>query len=191
MRVLAVAVLCGLLCGCAFSEVTVDVNYQPGTATPIANAGPIALAVADGRTEDRMRISTKMNGYGNEGGAVRSSRSVTDLVQDALSLEMKARGLDTTTSGTPVSVVVRRFYSQYHTVEAIGDVVLDVSVQDKSGKPVFAQTYTGTSTIPVMLFNGSNAADSVAAALKDTIGKMFGDQHFVAALGNKRTALLP
>ena len=191
MRALAIAVLCGLLGGCAFSEVTVDVNYKPGTAVPIADAGPVRLAVADGRTEDRMRISTKMNGYGNEGGAVRSSRGVTDLVQDALSVEMKAHGLDMISSGIPVSVVVRRFYCQYHTTEAVGEVVLDVSVQDANAKTVYAQTYSGTAKMPVVLFNGSNAADTVAAALQDAIGKMFGDTQFVAALSNKRTASLP
>jgi len=189
MRFAIIVVLGALLSGCAFSEVTVDVNYKPGTATPIANAAPVNLSVSDGRTEDRTRISTKTNGYGAEGGAVHSSRNVTDLVQDALSSEMKARGIDLTSSGAPLSVSVRRFYCQYHSVTAVGEVILDVSLTDAKGTPAFTQTYTGASDIPVLMFNGGNAADAVAAALKDAIGKMFGDKQLVAALTANRVAL--
>src|SRR5579859_4263733 len=148
MRFAAAIILCGLVSGCAFSEVTVDVPYKAGPAERIANPGPVTLSVIDGRTEDRTRISTKTNGYGMEGGAIHSSRSVPDLVEEAVVTEMKTRGLSVAASGVPVSVTIRRFYCQYHTVEAVGDVVLEVSLKDRTGAQAFTQTYVGTSKLP-------------------------------------------
>jgi len=83
-------------------------------------------------------------------------------------------------------VTVSRFYNQYHFAlfagSADGDVGLAVTVTAPSGRQLYSQHYAGQSSLWIELANGSNAAESVATALKDAIAKMFTDPGFITAV---------
>jgi len=85
VRVLALFALFALLSACAFTEDTPEIKYVPNSASPLAQAQPVGITVIDGRTADRNRISTKINGYGMEGG--RSGRRTISWTSFAKRLE--------------------------------------------------------------------------------------------------------
>jgi uncharacterized lipoprotein len=185
----------GALAGCATTEDTVQINYTPTSATRVANAQPVALTVVDGRTTDRSRISTKINGYGMEMAAIRSAQDVPEVVRQAAVKEFDQRGFAVEASGLGVTLTVNRLYNQYSTGlisgTAAGNADLAVAVIDKGGAKVFENSYSGVSKTNIALANGSNAADSVAIALNDAFHKMFGDEAFIASLTKGRTVSTP
>ncbi len=176
----------GLLAGCATVEDTVDVRYVPTTASKMADAQPVTVTVTDGRTTDRTRISTKINGYGMEMAAIRANSDIASIVRAAAKQEFRNRGFDVDNGGRPVAITVLRFYNQYATGffsgDAIGNVDLSVAVTDSAGAKLYDHTYNGEAKMSVQLANGSNAAESVANALRDAMAKMFADPDFLHAL---------
>lgn len=186
MKTFVVLGLLSVLTACATVEDTAVISYAAAPATQIPSARPVALGVNDSRTSDRNRISTKINGYGAEMAAIRSSREVPDVVREAIAAELQARGFPLDGAGTPVTVTIDRFYNQFHVGAfngtAAGEVRLSVAVADRGGAKLFSGSFVGTSETPIMLANGSNAADSVAKALRDACNKMFADPSFVGAI---------
>jgi uncharacterized lipoprotein YajG len=195
MRILGLLLLVATLGGCATSEDVADIKYVPTTAAPVSNPQPVSVTSVDARSADRERISTKLNGFGMEMAAIRSTKDVPAVVSDALKTEFEERGFHVSSNGRPVTVTVNRFYNQYHTGAfsgtADGDVEIAITVTDSTGAKVYSQTYDGKSETSIMLANGSNAAASVAAALKDAVGKMFADPAFVTAITSAPTSSQP
>lgn len=150
----------------------------------MAQAGAVTLVVLDGRTGDRDRISTKINGYGMNMGAVRSTTSVPDVVREAFEAELKQRGFRLGSGGRVITLTINRFYHDFGTSTAIGDVELAVTVANASGRKLFAGVYQGKDASPPIVFlaDGSNAAEFVAAALADALSKMFADPEFRRSL---------
>lgn len=185
-RILAALVLTSVLAGCAWTDDAVTIPYKASAAAPIAQAGAVTLVVVDGRTSDRDRISTKVNGYGMNMGAVRSTTSVPDVVREAFEAELKQRGFRLGSGDRVVTLTVDRFYNEFETGvisgTATGDVELAVTVADASGGKLFAGVYKGTSRASVILAVGSNAAQSMATALADAFSKMFADPEFRRSL---------
>jgi uncharacterized lipoprotein YajG len=188
---LMVMVLASALAGCALSEDVVDVPYPPPTASPVAAAGPVGLAVLDQRTSDRARISTKINGYGMDMAAIRSNAPVPDMVRSALEAELKQRGFSVGAGGPPITVGVERFYNTFDFGFASGtakaQVDLAVTVAAANGGSSFTQKYSGTAEESVMTASGSNAAETLSKALQAAIQKMFGDSNFLQAIEAKST----
>lgn len=192
IRACILIALVALLGGCATTESSVTVPYAAASpASDIGHGQAIALKTLDARTADRMRISTKINGFGMEMAAIRSARPVTDIVQDALAAEFQARGFHIGAAGCPVTVSVDRFYNQFHTGAfagtADGTAALMVTVADPTGSKLFSKTYNGVSQETIELANGSNAALAVSAALKDAVNKLFADPSFLRALASQAT----
>lgn len=195
LRSLAAAAVALLLSGCATSEDVVDIKYIPNTASVVPAAKPVGLTVVDGRTSDRNRISAKMNGYGMEMAAIRAKQDVRDIVKDALKTEFEERGFHVESGDRAVTVTINRFYNQYETGlisgAAHGDVNLTVSVADAAGNAVYSKTYAGVVKNTVMMAGGSNAAESVAGALRDAANQMFADTTFVSAITTGQTIAKP
>jgi len=195
MRNLVFLAMIALLAGCATREDTVSIAYAPTSAARIANAQPVALTVVDGRTADRSRISTKINGYGMEMAAIRSAQDVSEVVRQAALKEFGQRGFDIEASGLGVTLTINRFYNQYSTGffagNADGAANLTVTVTDKSGSKIYENSYSGVSKKAATLANGSAAAESVAIALNDAFHKMFGDDAFVAVLTKAKAGSAP
>lgn len=186
IRSLLVLVLASLLAGCALTDDSVTISYRPSDGPRIAEAGAVTLAVVDGRTSDRDRISTKINGYGMNMGAIRSATSVPEVVREALEAELKQRGFRVVSGGRVITATIDRFYNEFNSGafsgSATSDVELAVTVADPSGTKLFAGVYKGASEATIFIADGSNAAESLAAALKDAIGKMFADPEFRRSL---------
>ncbi len=195
IRTLAMLAIAAMLGGCALSEDVADVKYLPTKAALVANAQPVGLTVVDARTSDRNRISAKMNGFGMEMAAIRSTREVPDIVRDALKAEFEERGFHIEAGGRAVTVSIDRFYNQFgvgaFSGSADGDVSLTVTVADAGGAKLYTQSYAGTSKSSILMANGSNAAEAVAAALNDAIGKMFADPGFIAVITGAAAATKP
>src|SRR5580658_1800365 len=93
VRISVLVVAAGILAGCVYSEDVVPIHYDPSSgAARIEGAGAVTVAVVDGRSIDRNRISTKINGYGASAAAIRSATDVRDVVRDALTAELEQRG---------------------------------------------------------------------------------------------------
>jgi uncharacterized lipoprotein YajG len=186
IRILAVIIGVSLLAGCATTEAVVPISYTAAAAEPVQGAGAVKLVVNDGRTIDRKRISTKINSYGVNMGVIRSETDVSDVVRDALKAELEQRGFRIDASGRVMTAEIQRFYNEYESGAfagtAKGDVELTVTVTEASGAPLFSHPYKGSSEEAVFIANGSNAAESVAKALKDAIDKMFADPEFRQSL---------
>jgi uncharacterized lipoprotein YajG len=183
-RILAALVLASVLAGCAWTDDAVTIPYKASAAAPIAQAGAVTLVVVDGRTSDRDRISTKVNGYGMNMGAVRSTTSVPDVVREAFEAELKQRGFRLDSGGRVITLTINRFYHDFGTGTRIDDVVLAVTVADASGSQLFTRVYKGKDPSPALVYlaDGSNAAEFVAAALAEAISKMFADPEFRRSL---------
>jgi uncharacterized lipoprotein len=195
MRKILILMAVVMLAGCATEEDTVAITYAPTSAGRIANAQPVALTIVDGRTADRNRISTKINAYGMEMAAIRSSQDVSEVVRQAALKEFGQRGFDIEASGLSVTLTVTRFYNQYSTGffagDAAGTVDLTVAVADKAGGKIYANSYSGVSKLAATMANGSTAAQSVAIALNDAFHKMFGDDAFIAVLTKAKAGAAP
>ena len=184
-RLLIVLPALAFLSACVYSEEVSEIHYTPLAAAPIATGVPLSLAVADGRTTNRTRISVKLDGYGADAAPIRASRPITDIVRDAMSQELEHRGFSLAPNARLVSIRVDNFYSNYvngtFPSVAAGDVKLAVMVADGS-RPLYSNIYDGRSNGSVLIAAGNNAAESVAKALQDAIGQMFSDPAFVSAL---------
>jgi uncharacterized lipoprotein YajG len=188
-RILTALVSAITLVGCAFSDDVVAIRYEPSGKTEVAQAGLVSVLVDDGRTIDRNRISTKIGGYGEKLGAVRSATPIVDVVRAALQVEFERRGYRVEPGGRTVSATIKRFYNDY-TLGVVGggergEVELTVAIGDPSGDKLFVQPYAGIWQNQVLMTNASNAAESVALALRDALDKMFADPGFRQALADR------
>jgi uncharacterized lipoprotein YajG len=186
VRIAVLVAAAGILAGCVYSEDVVPIHYDLSSgAARIEGAGAVKVAVVDGRSIDRNRISTKINGYGASGAAIRSATDVRDVVRDALTAELEQRGFHIESADRVLTATIHRFYNDYAKVvlaaAAEADVDLEVTVSQPGAAP-FTHTYKGYSTATFAYPSGSNAAESLAMALKDAIGKMFADPEFVQSL---------
>jgi uncharacterized lipoprotein YajG len=187
IRIPAVVIGASLLAGCIYSEDVGTIRYDPSpSASRVEGAGAIKLAIVDGRTIDRTRISTKVGGPGMNFAAIRSATDVRDVVRDALAAELELRGFRVGSTDRVMTATIQRFYTDYDRAivgyTAKGDVELDVTVNQPSGAAPFARSYKGVSESDIFRPNGSNAAEAVASALRDAIDKMFADPEFRQAL---------
>ena len=185
-KIVTLLVAAWVLAGCALTDDTVAVPYQPSDAARLADAGPVGIAVVDSRTADRNRISTKKNTYGMEMGAIRPERPVSDIVRDALTQEFERRGFHIEPGQRLVTIAVDRFYNDFDigfwAVTAKGDVQLTVTVADPAGAQLFNRPYAGTSEDSSLAFGSSAAGRTVGEALKDALAKLFADPDFMKAL---------
>ena len=188
MRLAVVALAASTLAACATTEEAVPVPYTPAPASIVTGASAVNVTVVgtDARTTNRGRISTKINGYGMEMAAIRSSRDVGEIARDALSAELKARGFNLGPGGPTVNAAVETFYADFNTGilagKAKGDVALNVRVTDAAGAERYRTTVAGTSSKSVQLASGKNAAQAISEALADAMRKLFGDESFLRAL---------
>ena len=185
-RFVTILALASVLAGCAFTDDTVAISYKPSDATHIADASPVILTIVDGRTIDRNRIGTKVNGYGMEMGAIRSATPVPEIVRAALTTEFERRGFQLDSSGRGLTIKIDSLFSHavigFLTVDIVGDVDLNVTVAAVSGSTLFSRVYTGAAKETVAIGTPSAHAEMVAAALKDAVEKMFGDRNFLQSL---------
>jgi uncharacterized lipoprotein len=182
------AVACVIaLSGCATVEDIVPVPYTAQGGTQSGAGIKVSTAVVDARTLDRARISTKINGFGQELAAIRSNRDVTAIVKDAFEAELRSRGYALESGGPIATISVKRFYSSFKqgvfSGEADADVQLSAAVASPDGTVRYQRDIMVTGVESgIQLANGTNAAASLSDGLKKAFAAIFSDESFLASL---------
>jgi uncharacterized lipoprotein len=181
--------------GCALTEDSVMLTYQPRGAAPrLEKADQVTVTVAvrdERRGHERDRVSCKKNGYGMEMAAIRSTNDVPALVKGSIQSELVRRGFRPGPGGVTVVVELRRLYNDFHTGFISGDASaeadLEVSVYPpgavQGSPPLFEGRAEGEGQNPnIQIFSGDNAKTALEAALSEAVWRLFNDRRFVAAL---------
>lgn len=184
---LAAVWMCVLLAGCATQEDVASVPYKVTGGVQVGKGVTVAVIAEDARTEDRTRISNKVNGYGMEMAAIRSDRPVPDIIKDAMEAELRARGFAVGQGGPSTKLSVNRFYAAFKTGfftgDAVSDVKLHVLVTVTSGQTVYERQIDATGEVnKVMIANGSNATAALSDGMTKAFNMLFDDPAFIAAL---------
>lgn len=173
--------------GCATQEDVVAVPYAARGGAVIGSQLPVTVLVEDARTEDRTRISNKINGYGMEMAAIRANRAVTDIVKDAMEAELRSRGFLVGEGGSQARIAVTRFYTAFiqglWSGKARGEVKIRVVVASTSGRNLYERLVDVEGDAgSVQLASGSNAAAALSDGMAKAFAVLFDDPAFVAAL---------
>lgn len=175
---------------CALTEDVVPVNYAVQTPNQSIGADGKAfkIEVADNRGVYRGQIGAKVNGWGQEMAAIRSTVPVQEIVRNALADELKARHItvdDKQARRLEVSITAmhNNFKVGFASGTARGITALTVNVVSADG----VSRYSGTVSeiyeeTDIVLATGENAAKAVAGALAKAIKALFDKPEFVAAL---------
>lgn len=101
MKQLLLLALAAGLSACAVTEDTVPVPYTASavSADPRLAMVRVSVSATDARTTNRGRIGSKMNGYGMEMAAIRTSDDIAAAVKSAITTELKDRGYSLTDGG--------------------------------------------------------------------------------------------
>jgi uncharacterized lipoprotein YajG len=180
------------LSGCATVEDVVPVAYTAQGGAQTGAGIKVVTEVVDARDMDRGRISTKINGFGQQLAAIRSDREVTAIVKDAFDAELKGRGYAVENGGPKATISVKRFYSSFKIGAFSGDANADVqftaSVVLGNGSVLYRRDFAVTGTeANILLANGTNAAASLSDGMKKAFAAIFSDEKFVAALHGQGT----
>ncbi|HJT42789.1 MAG TPA: YajG family lipoprotein [Rhizomicrobium sp.] len=183
----AAALMLVMLGGCATQEDIVPVPYAAVGGSQIGNGTPVAVVVEDARTEDRTRISNKINGYGMEMAAIRANRAISDIVRDAMEAELRSRGFAIGAGGPSAKLAVNRFYASFKqnlfSGDAVSEVKLHVVVVSPSGQTQYErQVDVEGVAAKIMIASGSNAATALSDGMTKAFRTLFDDPAFVAAL---------
>lgn len=184
---LAVALTALSLGGCALQEDIVPVPYAAKGGTQVGGGAAVMVSVEDARTEDRTRISNKINGYGMEMAAIRADREVSTIVKDAMEAELRSRGFTVGQGGAQAKVAVNRFYASFKpslfSIDVAGDVKIHVLVTSASNQTLYErQVNVEGSLEKIMIASGSNAATALSDGMSKVFASLFDDPAFVAAL---------
>ncbi|HJS46129.1 MAG TPA: YajG family lipoprotein [Rhizomicrobium sp.] len=189
---LAAAMTFVLLGGCATQEDVVPISYKAVGGAQVGNGATVSVTVEDSRTEDRTRISNKINGYGMEMAAIRANRPVPDIIKEAMETELRNRGFVIGQGGSSAKLSVNRFYASFKqgffSGDAIGDVKLHAVVLSPSGQTLYErQVNVEGKAANIQLASGSNAADALVDGMAKAMSALFDDPAFVAALAKPTT----
>jgi uncharacterized lipoprotein YajG len=189
---LAAAMTLALLGGCATQEDVVPVSYKAVGGAQVGNGATVSVTVEDSRTEDRTRISNKINGYGMEMAAIRANRPVPDIIKDAMEAELRNRGFAVGQGGSSTKLSVNRFFTTFKqgffSGDAIGDVKLHAVVLSPSGQTLYErQVDVEGKAANIQLASGSNAADALTDGMAKAMSALFDDPAFIAALAKPAT----
>jgi uncharacterized lipoprotein len=178
------------LSGCATVEDVVPVAYSAQGGMQSGTGIKVVTTVVDERTTDRARISTKINGFGQELAAIRANRDVALIVKDAFDAELRSRGYALEPGGPKATISVKRFYSSFKqgvfSGEADADVQLSTTVAAADGTVRYQRDIAVTGVESgIQLASGTNAAASLTDGLKKAFAAIFSDEMFLAALKNQ------
>ncbi len=185
------------LTGCALSEDKVALRYVPTSSATVIEAAkevPINVEVVDGRTSNRTVISRKINGYGMEMAAIRSTQNPAELVERALKQELRARGFAVGDAGLAVTATLNEFFNQYEvgllTGSAVANIKVDVAVGDPNA-PTFEQSFSANKTDDAFIADGANAKAALEAALGRLISQIMANSNFMDALTKQAEPQVP
>jgi hypothetical protein len=180
----------GSLPGCALTTDTIHIQYNSAAApSRIEEAGHVTVNVRaiEGRSGRPDQVSSKKNGYGMEMAAILSDRPVLQIVQQAISEELRNVGFQTGAGSVVVVAEVNKFSNDYKvgfwSATAAAEVTLAIQVRDRADHIVYARTLTGQGTNGgVVIMGGENARVSLESALSATVVPLMSDPAFTRAV---------
>jgi uncharacterized lipoprotein YajG len=177
------------LAGCALTSEHIDLNYTPtANVKPVEGASsiPVGVVVSDVRT-NKERVSSKINGYGQEMGAIISNQDVSTLVKSSLETELHNRGYPLDANGVAVVCeiydFINKFQSGFWSGTAVASVRLNIKVRNRDGSYIFSEMVSGDGrTEKIQLATGSNAKPALDEALRKALDALFQRQDFYKSL---------
>ena len=196
--VLFVALLLGVLAasGCGVKTAGLDVRYpEVGVNRSLLASAPPRrveiLPVAD-RRSDTKRIGTR------ESNDISTSRPVTEIVGEALVLEVKRNGHTVTADRRDVVLAgaIEEFrldtIAGYSTTQYVGRVVLAVTLADpRSGATLLVRRYVGISRRVVDKDSDNGWRDVMDVALARTMHDFATDPELASVMTRRLTAFNP
>jgi len=191
LSLLALLGALAILPGCALTEDTVRIQYHSATAPsqiPEASRVTVEVRAVEGRGGGRPdQVSSKKNGYGMEMAAILSDRPVPQIVQQAISDELRSTGFQLGAGSVVVVADVNKFSNDYKvgfwSANAVAEVTLAIQVRDPSDRIVYARTLTGQGNNGgAMIMGGENARVSLESALSAAVLRLMSDPAFTRGL---------
>jgi uncharacterized lipoprotein YajG len=183
----ALSLLSVLISGCAFTEGHVNLEYQPQAqaAKVAAAAAPhVVVQVADQRPTKV--VGQKINGFGMKTADILSDNDIPATLKGAFETELSNRGFTVGPGGETVGVTLNSLQNQFSlgffSGESTANIGIDVSVKRADGAVAYEKYFTGQNQESVQLATAGNAEETLNAAIKDAVGKVFSDDAFIAAL---------
>ncbi len=182
--------------GCALTTDTVHIQYHSATApSPIPEAAHVVVEVRsiEGRSGQPDKISSKKNGYGMEMAPILSDRPVLQIVQEAISDELRSEGFQIGAGSLIVTAEVDKFSTDYKvafwSANAVAEVTLSMQVRDRGDHIIYACTLTGEGNNGgAVIMDGENARIPLESALSAVIVRLMSDPAFTRALLDTSTS---
>lgn len=189
LAALAVLGLLGPVGGCALGLEHVDIAYLPANqAQPIAGAErvPVDISVRTATSVEDERVGAKKNGYGIELGGLAPTRPVTQIVGDALAIELRRRGFPVQRSTTVTSIEVIRFWNDFKNGFFVAgteaDVTLAITVRTPTAL-LYSRTVSGRGGSDAVIVGTAGVArEALQGALTVAVSRIVDDPAYIAAL---------
>lgn len=177
--------------GCALTTARIDIKYVPQAGVAIleeAKLVTVNVKVSDNRME-KVKVSSKKNGYGMEMAQIIPNESVSVTFQKAIEYELKARGFSLGNDKSVVSIDadLTKYYNDFKigffSGDAIAELNMGVTIKSNKGDLVYSRQFVAQGIEPnIQLTNGDNAELALEKALAEGMQKLFSDKLFISAL---------
>lgn len=189
MSLVLLSLVACVLPGCALTPEKIDLVYTPSSnATVVEGAAGTQLAVIVNDVRTRTdRVASKVNGYGQEMAAISLNQDVSELVGNALELELRNRGFSVGEQGVQIVCEVydfqNEFQSGFWSGTAIASVRLNVKVRNASGAYSFSETVVGQGRKEkIQVASGKNAQPALDEALRNALKALLDREDFYSAI---------
>ncbi len=176
-----------LISGCAFTTGHVNLEYQSQTpAMKIAGADSphVAVEVTDKRPTPI--VGQKINGFGMKTADIVSDSDVPGTLKSAFETELNNRGFTVGPGGVLIAVRLSSLQNQFtvgfFSGEAAANMGMDVTVKRPDGAVAYDKYITGQNQEWIELATPGNAQDTLDAAMRDAVSKVFSDSAFIDAV---------
>ena len=186
------------LSGCGAARSGLDVRYPEAGVhrSLLASAPPrrVEISPVADRRMDTARIGSKPK----DGGDIVTSRPVTEIVGEAIALEIRKNGHAVVSDKTDVvlAAAVEEFrldvVAGYSSTQYVGRVVLAVTLGDKrGGDPLLSRRYVGISRRQIDKASDNDWRDVMDVALSRAMHDLATDPELAAVLTRLLTAFNP
>lgn len=176
-----------LLGGCAFTTGHVNIQYeaQPETARIAgADAPLVAVQVSDKRPTHV--VGQKINGYGMKTADIVSDTDLPETLKSAFETELKHRGFTLGAGGDVIAVRLTTLQNQFtvgwFSGESTANMGMDVAVKRPDNAVAYNKFITGQNQDWIEIASDGNAQETLNAAMREAVGKVFSDKDFSEAL---------
>jgi uncharacterized lipoprotein YajG len=198
---LSICTLTLLGSACATMIGHVNLAYTPQSAAPqVADAPEVRIRVDVTDKRASFVVGRKMNGRGIEMAPIVAGNNVTQVLKEAIEIELKNRGFATGAGSAVVLVELSSLKNTFQggflsgsyvtpqlhessSTAAIAHLAMDVMVAGADGKVIFTKWIMAKGANPgVLLTSATNPQVALDAALQNAIAELFSDQDFLKAL---------